>query len=124
MDTATFSAPTRFTALLQRIRCAILPPKRSVFVGGRWIPVDPLYPGRATARFAGEDVPAWWILGCRRKATYVGIYDQKTWTHRSSPTNRGEIAIAHGIYQVSEEPLSDEQVGQLLTEDAELRLAA
>jgi hypothetical protein len=60
------------TTLLQRIRFAILPPKRSVFVGGRWIPVDPLYPGPATARFADEDVPAWWILGCLRNATYVG----------------------------------------------------
>ena len=117
MQHAPFETPSRLTAILSRIRCAILPPKRSAFVGGRFIPVDPLYPGPAAARFKDEEVPAWWILGCRRKATYLGIFDEKTWIHRTSPTGRGEIVIGFGVYQVSEHPLTDAEIGQHLLED-------
>lgn len=124
MENFDFETPGRLTALLTRIRCAILPPKRSVFVGGRWVPVDPLYPGPAAARFKEEDVPAWWILACRRKAEFVGIYQPESWSARLAPTNAGEIIIDKAVYRVSDLPLCDEEIGRHLAEDTASRKAA
>jgi hypothetical protein len=93
------------------VRCAILPSKRSAFVGGRWVPVDPIYPGPAAAILGNEEVPAWWILACDRKAECVGIHHPDRWTHSQAPTNCGEIVIDKAIYRVSEHPLSDREIG-------------
>ncbi|MBI2254676.1 MAG: hypothetical protein HYU58_08665 [Proteobacteria bacterium] len=94
----------RFHMLWRRLRCWILPPKKSVFLNGRWHDAVPAQKGPPIAIFAGCEMPEWWTLECGRVAEFVGIYDGRPLFFYQPPTRPGEVIIGQGIYRVSVRP--------------------
>lgn len=94
-------------AFLKAVRVMALPPRNAAFIKGRPYTVEPDVAGPTGAIYNGKTMPAWWLLKCGRLAEFVGIHDDRQTRNLHAPVGEAETIIdGHGIYRITEKPLS------------------